>query len=159
MPYQVMDNGVVRDATPEEVAEIEARMNVDLAALREAAIAKTYLDVDKVTFDAVGNRVEEYKVAESAARAFRDVGYVGEVDISVSAYAQHNPTGEQQTNQWAADQIIERADAFRAAQDALRVQRFASQAAMRAATTAEELAAAVAAWNEFIVQIRADLGL
>lgn len=34
MKYQVLDNGVVRDATQEEVAEIEARAQVDVATVR-----------------------------------------------------------------------------------------------------------------------------
>ncbi|MFC5551752.1 hypothetical protein [Massilia aerilata] len=132
---------------------------VDLDALKSEAISSTYSDVDAVTAAAVGNRVEEYRDAEVTARVFAAAGYEGEVDVVVSSYAQYNPTGEAQTNQWAADQIIARADAFRSAQKAMRAQRFASQAAMRAAETPGALAAAAEAWNDFIAGVRAALGV
>lgn len=150
---------VERDASDEEMAEIEARAADSLAAAINAADRKTYTDVDTVTADAVGNRTEEYRDAEEAARAFAAAGYEGDVDLSVSSYAQFNPTGEAQTNQWAADQIITRADAFRAAQKEMRAKRFESQAAIRAATNLDELNAAVAAWDQFIAETRSALGL
>jgi len=132
---------------------------VDLSALRTAAVTRTYVDVDAVTADAVGNRVEEYRDAEAAARAYAAAGYQGDVDLSVSSYAQYNPTGEVQTSQWAADQIIARADAFRAAQKEMRAKRFESQAAIRAAATKDELDAALAVWDQFMADIRSALVL
>jgi hypothetical protein len=154
-----MDNGVVRDATEEEIAEIEARCADSLDRTKAEAIAKSYRDVDKVTEDAIGRRSEEYKDAAAAARAYAAAGYEGAVDEDISSYAQFNPTGKAQTNQWAADQIIARADAMEAAKKSMRSKRFEHQAAMRAATTAEELAVAVAAWDAFIAATRAELGL
>lgn len=135
---------------------------VEAAALDElktAAIAKTYADVDKVHFDAVGNRATEYQEAEAAARAFAAGGFQGEADDDVHSYAIDNTTGEVQTDQWAAENIIARADAFRAAQKAMRNTRFKRQAEMRAAATPEELTAVVAAWDGFIAGLRAQLGL
>jgi len=128
---------------------------VDLAA----ALARCYTDIDAVVIAAVGARTEEYKDAEAAARAYRAAGYEGEVDVDVSSFALHNPTGEEQSNQWAADQIIARADAFASARKVMRSTRFASQAAMRAAATPAELATAVDAWLAFIAEIRTSLGL
>lgn len=132
---------------------------VDLEAVRTAAIAQTYADVDAIIAAAVGNRVEEYRDAESAARAYVAAGYSGDVDRSVSTYAQYNPTGQVQTNQWAADQIIARADVFRSAQLDMRDQRFISQAGMRTATTQTELQAAIDTWGKFITDTRANLEL
>ena len=40
MIYQILDNGVVRDATPEEAAEIEAREQVSIEAIRTAKNAQ-----------------------------------------------------------------------------------------------------------------------
>lgn len=159
MTYQVYDgdNGVVRDATPEEIAEIEARATLRLDALKAAAITKTYADVDAVTAATVGNRTEEYRVAEEAARAYAAAGYAGDVAADVSAFAQFNPTGVAQSNQWAADQIIAKADAYRAAQTAMRTKRFERQTDIRAATTQEELAAVVAVWDQFIADMRSAL--
>jgi hypothetical protein len=153
---------IERDMTPEEIAAREAEISaaaLDLAALKTAAINATYADVDAVTAAAVGNRVEEYRDAEAAARAFVEAGYEGAVDEYVSSYAKYNPTGEERTDAWAADQIIARADAFRAAQKSMRTERFACQAEMRAAATPEQLGAAVHAWETFIAEIRSALGV
>jgi hypothetical protein len=145
----------VAEKSPEQIA-------ADAAALKagiDAAVAQCYADVDAVTSAAVGGRTEEYRDAETAARAYVNAGYEGDVDTDVSSFAQHNPTGEVQTNAWAADQIIARADAFRAAQKQMRSQRFAGQALMRTAATLEQLSTAVAAWREFIAGIHSALGL
>jgi hypothetical protein len=131
----------------------------DIESLKVAALARTYADVDAVTRAAVGDRAEEYRDAEVAARAFVASGYEGDVDESVSSYAQYNPTGQGQSNTWAAEQIIARADAFRAAQKTMRSRRFASQSEIRLADTPEALEAAVEAWSEFIAGIRAALGV
>lgn len=155
---QALIDGVVRDLTPEEAAGL-APSAPSLQALADKAIAKTYADVDSVIAAAVGNRAEEYKDAEAAARAFLLADDDAEVDVSVSSYAQHNPTGQAQTNTWAAERIIQRADAFRAAQKSMRAERFARQADMRAAITPDELSAAVQAWENFINGVRSTLGL
>jgi hypothetical protein len=132
---------------------------VDLAALKAVAVGRTYADVDAVYDAAVGRRATEYQAAEDAARAFAAAGHQGDASEYVADFAAHNPTGQAQTSQWAADQIIARADAFRAAQKAMRGQRFASQDAMRAAATPAELEAAQDAWTDFIAGVRAGLGL
>jgi hypothetical protein len=144
------------------VEKTAEQLAVEAEALQagiEAAVAQCYRDVDAVTRDAVGDRTEEYREAEAAARAFVAAGYEGEVDGDVSSYAQHNPTGAAQTNAWAADRIIARADAFRAAQKTMRSQRFASQTKMRAAVTPNQLAAATSEWGAFIAATRSTLGL
>lgn len=132
---------------------------IDLEALKAASIEKTYADVDAVIVAAVGSRAEEYKEAEAAARAFLQGGDEADVDVSVSSYALYNPTGQVQTNTWAAEQIIQRADAFRGAQKMMRAERFARQAKMRGAETPEELAAVVEGWEAFIAGVRSALGL
>lgn len=40
---KTMDNGVVRDATPEEIAEIEARANTAAAQDRDATAALNFI--------------------------------------------------------------------------------------------------------------------
>lgn len=131
-----------------------------LAELQAEAIAKTYVDVDAVYDAAVGRRGTEYEQAEAAARAYlAAVVEPAVVSEYITGHAQNNPTGQQQTNEWAARQIIERADAFRWAALQMRTVRFARQADMRAATTTEELAAAVAEWEEFLTWLRSTLDL
>jgi hypothetical protein len=157
-----MVDGELRDATDEEIAEINARdagAPIDLESLQASAIARTYTDVDAVYEAAIGRRATEYQKAEEAARAFAAAGYEGEISTYVSGWAQYNPTGQAQSNRWAADQIIARADAFRTAEESMRNIRFQCQAQMRAAEDAEQLAAAVATWDSFIAGTRAALGL
>lgn len=130
-----------------------------LETLQASSIAKTYEDVDKVVKDAVGNRTEEYKDAEVAAQAYKAAGYTGTVPADVQCYATHNPTGAVQTGQWAADDILGKATAYAQAKLAMREQRFASQSAMRAATTNAEIDSAVAVWDGFIANVRTQIGI
>lgn len=139
--------------------EPEFRETAILTDLIVAALEKPRTDINAVVWDAVGNLTDEYKDAEADARAYKATGYAGAAPPSVDCYAQHNPTGSVQTGQWSADDIIMRADAFAIAKLAMRERRFASQSVMRGATTLAELDAAVAAWNSFIAQLRAQLGL
>lgn len=130
-----------------------------LADCKTSAIAGTYADVDGLYALAIGNRGAEYQKAEAQARAYAAAGYTGTPSEYITAYAVSNATGEVQTNQWSADAIIARADALDAAQVALRSQRFASQAAIRAAADYAALDAAVAEWSAFVQTIRAALAL
>lgn len=131
-----------------------------LADYQANAIAKTYADVDAVYEIAIGRRATEYARAEEAARAFLAASEApAVVSDYIAGHAANNPTGEVQTSAWAAQQIIERADAFRWAELQMRNLRFARQRDMRAAATHEELAAAVALWEGFITWLRATLGL
>jgi hypothetical protein len=132
---------------------------VDLSALRAAAIAATYADIDALVWDAVGRRTEEYKDAEADARAFTASGSAEPAPESVAKFAQKNPTMQVQTNAWAAQQVLARADALAAAKKAMRDQRFDSQWDMRAAATHDDLDAARSAWDAFIAGQRAALGL
>lgn len=134
-------------------------LETDITAAVAAAIAKTYVDVDTIYDLAVGRRTTEYSNAEAAAVAYKAAGFTGPVSDYISGHAASNPTGQVQTNAWAAQQIIERADAFRWAELQMRNVRFARQAAMRAAASDEELAVAVGAWDGFIEFVRSNLGL
>ena len=127
-----------------------------LADAIDAAVAKCYPDIDAVYADAIGNRAVEYTDAETDARAFIAGGAVTE---NVSSFAVSNPTGQPQTNQWAAEQIIARADAFKTAQVAMRTQRFDTQSAIRACASLATLAQVVYLWDQFITNLRTQLGL
>jgi hypothetical protein len=133
---------------------------VPLDEHRRRAIARTYPDVDAVYDDAIGRRATEYADAEAAARAYM-AAEVKPAVVSeyITDHALNNPTGQVQSEAWAAQQIIERADAFRWAQLQMRSVRFARQADMRAAATPEELAVAVREWGDFITWLRATLDL
>lgn len=139
---------------------IEWIETASLDDLKAAAIARTYPDVDAVYDAAIGRRATEYARAEEAARAFL-AAEVKPAIVSgyITGHAEKNPTGQPQSNEWSAQQIIERADAFRWAELQMRNIRFARQADMRAAATHAELATAVSQWEEFIVWLRTLLSL
>jgi hypothetical protein len=130
-----------------------------LEALVNSGVAKCYTDIDAIYEAAIGKRQAEYVDAEADARAFAMAGFEGETTQNVSSFAICNPTGQVQSNQWAAEMIIARADAFKAAQVSMRAERFATQAAMRACVTPAQLDHVAYLWDEFISNIRARLGL
>lgn len=142
------------------IVPIGSVLPVPLSDIKALAIQQTYLDVDAVYEAAIGRRATEYAEAETAARAYVEAGYpAGAASPYVADYALHNPTGEKQTDRWAADNILARADAFRAAQLAMRSTRFERQKEMRDAATKADLDAVVAHWNGFIAALRAQLEL
>lgn len=130
-----------------------------LSIRRAAAISKCYSDIDAIVKAAVGERAEEYKEALAEAQAFADSGYAEPAPESVVKFAQKNPTMQVQTNAWAAQQVIGRAQALADARKRMRDQRFDSQYDMRAAATGADLDAAIAAWDAFTLVIHAQLGL
>ncbi len=125
--HNVMDNGIVRPATPEEVKEIEGRAAQDLQQLKERlvgevddAIAQIY--ASWMRFDV------EYTSRESAARAYVAAGYEGDAGAWVLAYADAAGISARE----AADRIISQADALRAALvelGTLRMQKYLIQSA------------------------------
>jgi hypothetical protein len=143
----------VTDKTPDELGAEAAAMAMAITA----AVQQCYVDTDAITINAVGARIEEYRQAEADARAFAAAGYEGETTSGVSSYALYNPTGEVQSNQWAADKIIANADAYRQAQEQMRAKRFEYQARMRGAMSLTNLADICEGWNLFIAGIRSAL--
>lgn len=129
-----------------DFAALAGAGQTSLADRQASAIAKTYADVDDVYALAIGNRAEEYKQAETDARAYAAAGYTGTPTAYVSGWA----AAKGLTNQHSADAIIARADALTAAKLSLRNQRFTSQAAMTTATAHAELDTAIAAWDSYV---------
>lgn len=166
----VLRDGVVQDALGNWVQAYKVAARFDdsevataffTAALnkeKDDSIAATYVDVDQIYDLAIGRRATEYSEAEVAARAFI-ADENAPVSGYVSGFAQDNPTSQVQSNLWSAQQIIGRANAFRAAQLAMRTKRFTSQKAMRNAETATLLNEAVRDWKLFINGLRQQLGL
>lgn len=157
---RILDNGSEEsrlwgEIPVEEQATALAADVVPLAILSGAAIAKTYSDIDEIYAAAVGNRGDEYKLAEADALAFKAAGYAGVCPASISSWKPSSTL----TNQQKADTVIAQAIGLRSAISAMRVQRFASQDAMMAAITQAQLDAAVATWGAFILATRTSLGL
>jgi len=121
---------VERDATPEEEAEIHARLTApldrtSLAAQIDAAVAAVY--AKPMTFS------KEYEQREVQAKAFKDAAYSGSVPPRVAGFA----TPANMTPQDAADLILQQATQMRWALDQLSDLRMQKYAVTRAATDAE----------------------
>jgi len=167
LTYHLLEEPILWSAQPRPTCVLhwndgapEWRETLPLAERVASCVAQTYLDVDAVYETAIGNRTAEYTSAEEAAIAFlaADPKPIIASDY-ITGHALNNPTGQVQSEAWAAQQIIERADAFRWAALQMRNVRFAHQSSMREAATHEELDATVASWNEFITWLRGVLGL
>lgn len=131
-----------------------------ISELIEKAVAETYLDVDAIYEDAVGQRVTEYTEAEAEARAYLAADPKPDlVSDYIAGHAINNPTGQLQSPTWAAQQIVERADAFKWARLQMRNVRFLQQNEMRDASTVVELDFAIAKWEDFLRWLREILGL
>jgi hypothetical protein len=139
-----------RDCTPEEVAEIEARINqpLDRAALAaqiDAAVAAIY--AKPITFS------KEYEDREAEALAYKAAGYVGDVPPRVKGFA--DPAGFAPPNgagyQAATDLILAQAAQLRGALPLLSDLRMRKYEVLRAATDE----AAQAAFDQITASIQA----
>lgn len=124
-----------------------------LSASIGATVKAIDADADAIYAAALGNREAEYKQAEDEAIAYRTANYSGDVPPYVQAWS----SAKRKTAQWAAEDILATALAWRTAQAAIRTNRLACKEAARSATTTEELAPVVAQWHAFVVSITAQL--
>jgi hypothetical protein len=115
------------------------------------ALLKIDADADRIISDAVGSRTTEYEMAEAGAAAYQAAGYTGTVPPSVQIWA----TVESQTAQWAADDILAQASAWRGASLVIRQARLIAKRDVRAGQTDT----ALATWAGFVASMRAALGL
>jgi hypothetical protein len=107
---------------------------------------------DSIVHAVVGERTEEYRIAESEAMAYRDGGYAGEIPLSVESWA--NP--KKWTGQQAADNILATAAQWRSAQAGIRKERLAHKERAR---NGEDAAAVLASWLAFAKALRTKLGV
>lgn len=120
-----------------------------------ALIRQIDADADAIYTAALGQRATEYAQAEAEAQAFKDAVYSGAVPVYVQAWA--GATGN--TAQWAADDILSTATAWRTAQASIRANRLARKTEAREAADFDALTEIKAAWETFLVAIRAQLGM
>jgi hypothetical protein len=130
----------------------DAAIAAALVSARAALLKKIDADTDAIYGAVQGNRGPEYQLAEMDAAAYKAAGYSGSVPASVQSWA----TAKGQTTQWAADDILTTATAWRGAQAAIRSNRLARKEAARVAT---DLTTIAAQWNGFVTYIKAALGV
>lgn len=124
-------------------------------AEKDAFIKQIDTDADAIYTAVIGNRQTEYQLAESEANSYKTAGYAGTVPSSVQCWA----SAKNQTAQWAADDIIATATAWRGAQAAIRANRLQRKEDVRNAATAAQLSTAKQSWESFRATIRSQLGV
>lgn len=140
-----------------QVSDIPAaEVASSLSARKAGLVSSIDADVDAVIAKAIGNRAQEYLLAEQEALAFVAAGYpVGSVPGSVAVDAQ----AYQQTPKWSADRIVAQAAAWRSAQLQIRGARLASKAAVGRASSHAQVTAEQSSWQAALKQITDSLGI
>lgn len=108
---------------------------------------------DELITAAIGRRDTEYLQAEKQAQEFIAAGYKGNTYPYVSSWA----TAKNETNEWAADNIIETATAWREVQSDLRAKRLMHKENVRNSETQEEIDTVMASWQLYIKTLKQSL--
>jgi hypothetical protein len=120
-------------------------------------------DVDAVYQAVIGSRGFEYLDAEKAAISFKAAGYTGPVPSEVQSWANAKQVSAPWIAlgitevQWAADDILTTATAWRSAQDMLRAQRLSWKEAARLTLDGPSIKTVQANWAAFLARIRIQL--
>lgn len=112
-------------------------------------------EVDDIIKSVIGERGTEYLRAEEEALAFQATNFAGTVPDSVNA----DVVAKGLTPEEAALGIIAAANAWRAAQSAIRLNRLTAKANAAAATTKAQLDTVKKTWYQFVRTIKEQLGL
>jgi hypothetical protein len=151
--YHATAAGPVQFTQDEETALAAKQAAAATALLPEAKIRllnHITTNVDSFYEFAVGSRVTEYQSAETQARAYKLAGYTGTVPPYVQVWA----TPNSQTAQWAADDIIARADELAAVQLAVREKRLDMKVRITACSDIEDLQDLAEEWVTFADYIK-----
>ena len=132
---------------PPTQAEIDAKIENRKTNL----ILKYEADTDELIKSIVGERSNEYEIAEQEAIIFKQAGYPdNDVPASISSDAIANGY----SNTIACDIILDMANNWRSVQMALRSNRLLAKANTKNATTNEELDVAEQTWDGFLSYIK-----
>jgi len=134
----------------------EDELAAELAKTQKAALIQINTDDNKIYADVIGNKTTEYLDAAADAKAFKLAGYLEEsVPASVKSWAD----AKLWTNQQAADDIIAQEAAWKYAANLIRQYRLKAKEDVKRALLLADAETAMAIWNGFVVQIRAQLGV
>lgn len=141
-----------------QVVGLSSGLAIQPGSIHDAAgvLTKIDADVDLIYGAVLGNRGPEYDLAEQDATAYKNAGYTGSVPASVASWVAANAG---KTAQWAADDILATAAAWRAAQAQIRATRLVSKAAARATADVAGLVPVLTQWAIFVAAARAQLGV
>lgn len=101
---------------------------------------------DELITAAIGRRDTEYLQAEKQAQEFIAAGYKGNTHPYVSSWA----IAKNETDEWAADNIIETATAWREVQSDLRAKRLLHKENVRNSATLQDIDTVMGSWKMYI---------
>lgn len=127
---------------------------IALDQLQSQGLVKIDADTDALYGAVLGNRAQEYALAETDAQAYKTAGYTGTAPSSVQSWA----TAKGWMPAQAADNILLTAAQWRGAQTVIRASRLARKEEVRLADAAG-IDKAMLAWAEFVAYMRSQLGL
>lgn len=145
----ILENGVVVESYDVILAEL-----LLLQSSKNNSILGFESDTDNLIREVVGERSNEYELAEQEAIAFKAGGYV---DADVTPSISSDAIANSRTNKEACDLILTMATNWRTMQVALRAQRLLCKAQVKNATTLAELQTVQDTWNEFIRYIKTQI--
>lgn len=140
----VIDDALLAANTARQLADSKAAALVEIDTIND----------DIVTL-AIGRRDTEYLMAEKQAQAYIDAGYVGDTYPYVHSWA----TAKNETEQWAADDIIKTANTWRAVQSDVREKRLVHKESIRNAATIDEVAVIMQSWYAYVEIVKTQLGI
>tara|TARA_R110000737_G_scaffold353327_1_gene404203 strand:- start:3967 stop:4689 length:723 start_codon:yes stop_codon:yes gene_type:complete len=140
--------------TEEDLALEQKAVDDGLNLTKKIMINKFESDTDNLIKQVVGNRAQEYALAEEEAISFKAAGYPSnDVPSSISSDAIANG----RTNQNACDLILQMANNWRTAQMALRSNRLLSKAQAKAAIDVPSLNIIKQTWDTFIASLKVQI--
>lgn len=108
---------------------------------------------DDVITSVIGRRDTEYLQAEKQAQEFIDAGYTGNTHPYVSSWA----IAKNESDEWAADNIIETAIAWREVQSDLRAKRLLHKENVRNSAILKDIDTIMASWQLYIKTLKQSL--
>ena len=138
---------LVTDKTVEVISD-------ELANAKTNAIRGFEYDTDNLIKEVVGERANEYLLAEEEATVFKAAGYP---DLDVPNSVSSDALASGRTNTEACDLILAMAASWRKAQADLRANRLLAKAKVKAATDVSDIPLIKAAWDEFLMTLRSQI--
>lgn len=129
-------------------------LDIEVGIKKEKLILKFESDTDALIKSVVGERVNEYLLAEKEAIAFKAGGYI-DADVTPSISSDAIANGRSNTE--ACDLILTMAANWRAMQTALRENRLLAKANAKNATTLTELQTVQDTWDVFIALLKTQI--
>lgn len=117
---------------------------------KSVLISKLEKDTNEFIKTLIGEKSNEYEIAEKEAIAYKEAGYPeNNVPLSIKSDAIANG----HSNTVACDLILTMANNWRTTQSSLRANRLLAKANAKKALTIDELNSIVSTWNEFLIFI------